>query len=199
MYTLIKAVDNEDGIITIDKNSTVVKTNLKNDEAGTYFVTYEVFDSDKNIGTKTIEITIIADEEDVEIPEIPETPEEGEEEEKPDPNPPTKGEGENPVPPTDGEEEVKPPETDEEDKEEGEIVPPETDEEDKEEVEEEEFIESIQGAYEDEFGENVEDMNSDEISQEENHIMVKVFVTIIIIAGVTLGIVRKKLKGNKSY
>ena len=159
MYTLIKAVDNEDGIITIDKNSTVVKTNLKNDEAGTYFVTYEVFDSDKNIGTKTIEITIIADEEDVEIPEIPETPEE----------------------------------------EEGEIVPPETDEEDKEEVEEEEFIESIQGAYEDEFGENVEDMNSDEISQEENHIMVKVFVTIIIIAGVTLGIVRKKLKGNKSY
>lgn len=159
VYTLIKAVDNEDGIITIDKNSTVVKTNLKNDEAGTYFVTYEVFDSDKNIGTKTIEITIIADEEDVEIPEIPETPEE----------------------------------------EEGEIVPPETDEEDKEEVEEEEFIESIQGAYEDEFGENVEDMNSDEISQEENHIMVKVFVTIIIIAGVTLGIVRKKLKGNKSY
>ena len=324
VYTFIKAVDNEDGVIVIDKNSTIVKTNLKNDEAGTYFVTYEVSDSDRNIGTKTIEITIIADEEDVEIPEVPG---EGEEEEKP--NPPTDGEEENPVPPTDDEEEVippepdeedkedeettppttepddeeeitppevddgdkeedeiVPPETDEEDKEEGEItpppgtggdkeedeiIPPETDEEDKEEVlppqvdeenkeetvvsegdknignvnnsssenqsmvdssnnsqenieedlknteetetasldeeenmnaeevKEEEVIESIQGTYEDEFGKNIEDINSNEVAQEENHIVIKVFITITIIAGLTFGIVIRKIKANKRY
>ena len=322
VYTFIKAVDNEDGEIVIDKNSTVVRTNLKNDEAGTYFVTYEVSDSDRNIGTKTIEIIIIADEEDVEIPEIPEIPEEGEEEEKPDPNPPneeekpippTDGEEEKPVPPTDGEEEVKPPEPDEEDKEDeettppttepddeedkedeeitppsgddntppeiddgdkeeeeirppeieeedkGEVLPPQVDEENKEEtvvpeedknsgnvnnsssenqsivdssndnqenigeelentedttemaslaetedmnveeVREEEFIESIQGTYEDEFGENIEDINSNEVAQEENHIVIKVFIIITIIAGVTFGIVRRKIKANKRY
>ena len=322
VYTFIKAVDNEDGEIVIDKNSTVVRTNLKNDEAGTYFVTYEVSDSDRNIGTKTIEIIIIADEEDVEIPEIPEIPEEGEEEEKPDPNPPneeekpippTDGEEEKPVPPTDGEEEVKPPEPDEEDKEDeettppttepddeedkedeeitppsgddntppeiddgdkeeeeirppeieeedkGEVLPPQVDEENKEEtvvpeedknsgnvnnsssenqsivdssndnqenigeelentedttemasldetedmnveeVKEEEFIESIQGTYEDEFGENIEDINSNEVAQEENHIVIKVFIIITIIAGVTFGIVRRKIKANKRY
>ena len=317
VYTFIKAVDNEDGEIVIDKNSTVVRTNLKNDEAGTYFVTYEVSDSDRNIATKTIEITIMADEEDVEIPEIPEG---GEEEERPDPNPPieeekpippTDGEEEKPVPPTDGEEEVKPPEPDEEDKEdeettppttepddeedkedeeitppsgddntppeiddgdkeEEEIRPPEIEEEDKEEVlppqvdeenkeeivvseedkntgnennplteiqnivessndnqenigedlenvedielasldetenmneevKEDEVIESIQGAYEDEFGENIEDINSNEVAQEENHTVIKVFIIITIIAGVTFGIARKKSKGNKSY
>lgn len=270
VYTLIKAVDNEDGVIVIDKTSTVVKTNLKNEEAGTYFVTYEVSDSDRNIGTKTIEITIMADEEDIEVPEIPETPEEGEEEEKP--IPPTGGEEENPKPPTDDEEEVKPPEPDEEDKEDEEITPPEIEEEDKEEVlppqvdeenkeevilpeedknmgnennissenqnhnivnplnnnsqenigedlenieditelasldetenmkeevKEKEVIESIQGTYEDEFGENVEDMNSDEVSPKRNNIIMKVFVVITIIAGVTFGIVRKKLKVNQ--
>lgn len=312
VYTLIKAVDNEDGVIVIDKTSTVVKTNLKNEEPGTYFVTYEVSDSDRNIGIKTIEITIIADEEDIEVPEIPEIPEEGEEEEKP--NPPTDGEEENPVPPTDDEEEVippdeedkedeetkppttepddgdkeedeiLPPETDDDkeegeiipppgtgddDKEEEEIIPPEIEEEDKEEVlppqvdeenkeetvvpegdknignvnnsssenqnivdssndnqenigedsenieditklasldetenmneedKEEEVIESIQGTYEDEFGENVEDINSNEVSQKENNIMIKVFVAITIIAGVTFRIVRKKLKVNQ--
>ena len=325
VYTFIKAVDNEDGVIAIDKNSTVVKTNLKNDEAGTYFVTYEVSDSDNNIGTKTIEIIIIADEEDVEIPEVPG---EGEEEEKPNPIPPVEGEEEEedkPNPPTDGEEEVIPPdeedkedeettppttepddeeeiippEVDDGDKEEDEILPPETDddkeegeitpppgtddgdkedeeitppeieEEDKEEVlppqvdeenkeetvvpegdknsgnvnnslsenqsmvdssndnqenirqdlenaediteiasldeienmieedKEEEVIESIQGTYEDEFGENIEDINSNEVSQKENNIMIKVFVVITIIAGVTFGIVRKKLKVNQ--
>ena len=235
VYTLIKAVDNEDGVIVIDKTSTVVKTNLKNEEAGTYFVTYEVSDSDNNIGIKTIEITIMADEEDVEIPEIPEIPEEGEEE-------------------------IRPPEIEEEDKEE--VLPPQVDEENKEEVilpeedknmgnvnnpssgnqnhnivnplnnnsqenigeelentedttemaslneeenmnaeevKEEEVIESIQGVYEDEFGENVEDVNSNEVSQEENHIMVKVFIAIVIIAGGTFGIVIKKLKANKNY
>ena len=318
VYTLIKAVDNEDGVIVIDKTSTGVKTNLKNDEAGSYFVTYEVSDSDNNIGTKTIEITIMADEEDIEVPEIPETPEEGEEEEKP--IPPTGGEEENPKPPTDDEEEVKPPEPDEEDKEDeettppttepddeedkddGEITPPEVDDGDKEEdeilppgtddgdkedeeitppeieeedkeevlppqvdeenkeevilpeedknmgnennissenqnhnivnplnnnsqenigedlenieditelasldetenmkeeVKEKEVIESIQGTYEDEFGENVEDMNSDEVSPKRNNIIMKVFVVITIIAGVTFGIVRKKLKVNQ--
>ena len=314
VYAFIKAVDNEDRVIVIDKNSTVVKTNLKNEEAGTYFVTYEVFDSDNNIGTKTIEITIIADEEDIEIPDIPD-------EEKP--IPPIDGEEENPEPPADDEEvippdeddkedeetippttepddeedEVTPPEIDDGDKEDDEILPPETDddkeegeitpppgmddgdkedeeitppeieEEDKEEVlppqvdeenkeevilpegdkntgnannsssgnqnhnivtplnnnsqentgedlenienttesasldetenmneeiKEEEVIESIQGVYEDEFGENVEDINSNEASQKENNIMIKVFVTITIIAGVTFGIIRRK-------
>ena len=321
VYTFIKAVDNEDGVIVIDKNSTVVKTNLNSDEAGNYFVTYEVFDSDKNIGTKTIEITIIADEEDVEIPELPEEkpdpPTDGEDEK---PIPPTEGEEENPNPPTDGEEdkedeettppttepddeeevippevddgdkedeEIVPPETDEEDKEEGEVIPPpgtgdedkdegemtppEIEEEDKEEVlppqvdeedreevvmpeedkntgnennpstenqnivdssnnsqenieeelknseetetasldevenmnteevKEEEVIETIQGTYEDEFGENIEDINSNEVAQEENHIVIKVFIIITIIAGVAFGIVRRKLKANKSY
>ncbi len=321
VYTFIKAVDNEDGVIVIDKNNTVVKTNLNSDEAGNYFVTYEVSDSDKNIATKTIEITIIADEEDVEIPELPEEkpdpPTDGEDEK---PIPPTEGEEENPNPPTDGEEdkedeettppttepddeeevtppevddgdkedeEIVPPETDEEDKEEGEVIPPpgtgdedkdegemippEIDEEDKEEVlppqvdeedreevvmpeedkntenennpstenqnivdssnnsqenieeelknseetetasldevenmnteevKEEEVIETIQGTYEDEFGENIEDINSNEVAQEENHIVIKVFIIITIIAGVAFGIVRRKLKANKSY
>ncbi len=321
VYTFIKAVDNEDGVIVIDKNNTVVKTNLNSDEAGNYFVTYEVSDSDKNIATKTIEITIIADEEDVEIPELPEEkpdpPTDGEDEK---PIPPTEGEEENPNPPTDGEEdkedeettppttepddeeevtppevddgdkedeEIVPPETDEEDKEEGEVIPPpgtgdedkdegemippEIEEEDKEEVlppqvdeedreevvmpeedkntenennpstenqnivdssnnsqenieeelknseetetasldevenmnteevKEEEVIETIQGTYEDEFGENIEDINSNEVAQEENHIVIKVFIIITIIAGVAFGIVRRKLKANKSY
>ena len=61
-----------------------------------------------------------------------------------------------------------------------------------EEIKEEEVIESIQGVYEDEFGENVEDINSNEASQKENNIMIKVFVTITIIAGVTFGIIRRK-------
>lgn len=313
VYAFIKAVDNEDRVIVIDKNSTVVKTNLKNEEAGTYFVTYEVFDSDNNIGTKTIEITIIADEEDIEIPDIPD-------EEKP--IPPIDGEEENPEPPADDEEvippdeddkedeetippttepddeedEVTPPEIDDGDKEDDEILPPETDddkeegeitpppgmddgdkedeeitppeieeedkeevlppqveEEDKEEVilpeedknmgnvnnpssgnqnivdssndnqenigqeleniedttelasldetenmnAEDEVIESIQGTYEDEFGKNVEDRNSKEVSQEDNHIIIKVFVAITIIAGVIFVLVRKKLKVNQ--
>ena len=320
VYTFIKAVDNEDGVIVIDKNSTVVKTNLKNDEAGTYFITYEVSDSDNNIGTKTIEITIIADEEDVEVPEKPEIPETPDEEK---PIPPTEGEDENPVPPTEGEEEIVPPETDEEDKEEipnppidgdgeeiippptnpdeenkeeevippeideedkeeitppeidegdkedGEIKPPEIDEEDKEEnippeiddenkeeviipeeekntgnienaiagignqnhskidflndsqedekdkylrgadngmevdtvseiedfVEEEEVVETIQGNYEDEFSENIEENSiSQELAQEENNVIVKTFIVIILIVIFMFGIFRKKIK-----
>ena len=66
-----------------------------------------------------------------------------------------------------------------------------------EEIKEEEFIETIQGTYEDEFVENVEDTNFNEIAQEDNHIIIKVFVTITIIAGVTFVLVRKKLKANK--
>ena len=124
VYTFIKAVDNEDGEIVIDKTSTVVKTNLKNDEAGSYFVTYEVSDSDNNVATKTIEITIIGE---IEVPEIPD---EGEEE-KPVLPPEPDDEEEKPNPPTDGEDgEITPPEDNEEDKEEGEIVPPEKNEED---------------------------------------------------------------------
>ena len=279
VYAFIKAVDNEDGVIVIDKNSTVVKTNLKNEEAGTYFVTYEVLDSDNNIGTKTIEITIIADEEDIEIPDIPDeetippttepddeedevTPPEIDDGDKEDDEilPPEtdddKEEGEITPPPgmDDGDkedEEITPPEIEEEDKEE--VLPPQVEEEDKEEVilpkenknmgnvnnpssgnqnivdssndnqenigqeleniedttelasldetenmnAEDEVIESIQGTYEDEFGKNVEDRNSKEVSQEDNHIIIKVFVAITIIAGVIFVLVRKKLKVNQ--
>ena len=269
VYTLIKAVDNEDGVITIDKNSTVVRTNLKNDEAGTYFVTYEVSDADKNIATKTIEITIIGDT------EIPEEGEDGEEIPPP-PIEPDEGEEENPIPPNEEEgEEMIPPESDEEDKEEEEkpvppteddVIPPpvEPDEEEEEkpippnreegeeiipppmepnqeleevilpesgeenteedkntgnnenmsEIEflsdmedmdipsalvEEESVLTIQGDYEDEFGENIED--NDVISEELLHekrenTIIKVFITSIILASVTIVLIRKKLKNR---
>lgn len=62
---------------------------------------------------------------------------------------------------------------------------------------EEGVIESIQGISEDEFSENIENMNSNEISKEENHIMIKVFIAITIIASITFVIARKKSKANK--
>ena len=195
VYTFIKAFDNEDGTIAIDKNSTVVKTNLKHDEVGKYFVTYEVSDSDNNVATKTIEITIIGE---IEVPEIPDEgeeekpvlpPEPDDEEEKP--NPPTDGEDGEIIPPTNPDEEDKeeippteeggedntnpPTEPDEEDKEEGEdeeITPPEDNEEDKEEgeivpPEKDEEDEATPPKPDEDKGENVTPPQEDEENKEE--------------------------------
>ena len=154
LYSLIKAVDNEDGPILIDKNNTTIKTKLDVDNSGIYNVTYEVSDSDKNVSTKTIQIEIIDNTIPPDEEEKPLPPEEGEEEIVP-PIPPETGEdndedeitppetGEDDkddnelLPPqpgeSDEEDEIMPPQPDEGDKED-EIMPPETDEDDKEDV-----------------------------------------------------------------
>ena len=46
---------------SVNKNSTVVKTDLNIDKPGTYFVTYEVQDSDKNTGNNN-NTTSLSDE-----------------------------------------------------------------------------------------------------------------------------------------
>lgn len=150
LYSLIKAVDNEDGNIKIDKNSTTITTSLKEEEAGKYEVTYKVKDSDNNVATKTIEITIIENaEEEPEVPtppggeEEPESPvippEEGEEEEKPPITPPGEGEEEEipPITPPNGENEEEKPPVDDGDNGEEEL-PPEPPTEGEEEEEEDE-------------------------------------------------------------
>ena len=140
LYSLIKAVDNEDGPILIDKNNTTIKTKLDVDNSGIYNVTYEVSDSDKNVSTKTIQIEIIDNTIPPDEEEKPLPPEEGEEEIVP-PIPPETGEDndEDEITPPEEDDgnndgEVTPPETDEDDKEDVE-TPPETDEDDKEDVE----------------------------------------------------------------
>ena len=70
LYNLITATDNEDGIIIIDKNSTIIDTKFNNNVAGNYKITYKVSDSDNNISTKIIYIEIF----DNSIPEEPENP-----------------------------------------------------------------------------------------------------------------------------
>lgn len=70
LYNLITATDNEDGIITIDKNSTIIDTKFNNNVAGNSKITYKVSDSDNNISTKVIYIEIF----DNSIPEEPEEP-----------------------------------------------------------------------------------------------------------------------------
>lgn len=70
LYNLITATDNEDGIIIIDKNSTIIDTKFNNNVAGNYKITYKVSDSDNNISTKIIYIEIV----DNSIPEEPENP-----------------------------------------------------------------------------------------------------------------------------
>lgn len=202
VYTFIKAVDNEDGEIVIDKTSTVVKTNLKNDEAGSYFVTYEVSDSENNVATKTIEITIIADEEEVLPPQIDEENKEEtvvleKDENTGNTNNSSSGNQNIVDSSNDNQENIEEELESVEDT--IEIASLEQTENMNEEDKEKEVIESIQGTYEDEFGENVEDINSNEVSQKGNNIMIKVFVTIIIVAGVTFGIARKKLKANKRF
>lgn len=125
LYSLIKAVDNEDGPILIDKNNTTIKTKLDVNNSSIYNVTYEVSDSDKNVSTKTIQIEIIDNTIPPDEEEKPLPPEEGEEEIVP-PIPPETGEDND-------EDEITPPEEDEGNNG-SEVTPPETDEDDKEDV-----------------------------------------------------------------
>ena len=74
LYSLITAEDNEDGPILINKNSTIIKTNLKNNEPGTYTVTYEVSDSDNNVSTQAIHLKIVG------ITEVPDEDDKDEDE-----------------------------------------------------------------------------------------------------------------------
>ena len=88
LYSLISATDNEDGIIIIDKNSTVVDTNLNNMVAGIYNVTYKVSDTDDNVSIKIIQIEIIGNPIPEEKPDVPELPDVPDEEVKPEPEEP---------------------------------------------------------------------------------------------------------------
>ena len=97
LYSLITAIDNEDGPILINKANTVIDTKLDFDIAGNYKVIYKVSDSDNNVTTKVIYIEIIGDS----IPEVPELPDE---EEKPEPEEPKPEEPE-PEQPEDGDKE----------------------------------------------------------------------------------------------
>ena len=87
LYNLITATDNEDGIITIDKNSTIIDTKFNNNVVGNYKITYKVSDSDNNISTKIIYIEIF-DNSIPEEPEEPVLPEIPDEEETPKPEEP---------------------------------------------------------------------------------------------------------------
>lgn len=61
LYSLIKATDNEDG--NIDKTSTKIITDFNAEKPGIYDIKYEVSDSDNNIATYTLQITILESEE----------------------------------------------------------------------------------------------------------------------------------------
>ena len=87
LYNLITATDNEDGIITIDKNSTIIDTKFNNNVVGNYKITYKVSDSDNNVSTKVIYIEIF-DNSIPEEPEEPVLPEIPDEEETPKPEEP---------------------------------------------------------------------------------------------------------------
>lgn len=87
LYNLITATDNEDGIITIDKNSTIIDTKFNNNVVGNYKITYKVSDSDNNVSTKIIYIEIF-DNSIPEEPEEPVLPEIPDEEETPKPEEP---------------------------------------------------------------------------------------------------------------
>lgn len=58
LYSLITVSDNEDGEIIVNPKSTMINTSLDNKKAGTYSVIYKVSDSDDNITTYTLDITI---------------------------------------------------------------------------------------------------------------------------------------------
>ena len=68
LYSLISADDNEDGNITIDKNSTSIISDLTNKE-GVYTIKYIVKDSDNNESTKELNIEIINNKKDDEVKE----------------------------------------------------------------------------------------------------------------------------------
>ncbi|MCM1371054.1 MAG: DUF5011 domain-containing protein [Clostridium sp.] len=58
LYSLIKATDNEDGEILINKESTTIETSLNTKKAGSYNVIYKVLDSNGNISTCVLKIVI---------------------------------------------------------------------------------------------------------------------------------------------
>lgn len=58
LYSLIEAIDNEDGKINIDSKNTKIVSNINENMAGTYTVTYQVSDSDQNISTHQLQIRI---------------------------------------------------------------------------------------------------------------------------------------------
>ncbi len=59
LYSLISSVDNEDGNIIIDKNSTKIDSNLNINKVGTYSITYSVTDSDLNVSVYKVKIKIV--------------------------------------------------------------------------------------------------------------------------------------------
>lgn len=76
LYQLIEVSDNEDGVITASKNNTKVITSLDMNKAGSYDVLYQVTDSDGNMTSSKLKITITKEEEPVEpTPETPNVPE----------------------------------------------------------------------------------------------------------------------------
>ena len=62
LYSLIKAIDNEDNIIIASKVNTKIKTNLNTSLAGIYKVFYILKDSDNNKAKTKIIITIIGND-----------------------------------------------------------------------------------------------------------------------------------------
>ena len=145
LYGLIKATDNEDGNIEINKNSTTINTKFDNQKPDTYDVTYNVKDSDNNVSSQTLQIKIIADpddEDDNEItpPVAPPVPDEGEDGDGGIPPVTPPGNGGNPdtgLPPDKEEDDDTnlPPEVDGgEDDSDEELPPGSDDEEDKDEI-----------------------------------------------------------------
>ena len=122
LYSLIKATDNEDGPIGINKSNTTLITDFNNKVPDTYDVTYKVKDSDNNISSYTLKIKIVGNPDSEDGDEIPPvTPPI-----TPPVTPPENGDNTEPViPPTDEEEdgEVQPPAGEDNDT----ILPPEDD------------------------------------------------------------------------
>lgn len=58
LYSLIEASDNEDIYIAINQTNVVIETNFNNNVAGEYVVKYIVKDSDSNVSTCEINITV---------------------------------------------------------------------------------------------------------------------------------------------
>ena len=63
---------------------------------------------------------------------------------------------------------------------------------------EEEIIESIQGAYEDEFGENIEDDDFEALSntKENQYVIIKIFTALAVI-GIVAFVITRKIKKDK--
>ncbi len=58
LYSLIEVTDNEDGVIDLNSENTKIETNLDNNKAGVYKVSYEIQDSDLNKVSYELEIKI---------------------------------------------------------------------------------------------------------------------------------------------